>query len=60
MRLLFLCGFPGPVAQVTASCIAQCGQKCKELRSVKGGEKLWENREGQGDKEELTKKHNSL
>lgn len=30
--LLLLCGFPVTETQVTASCIAQCGQKSKELK----------------------------
>lgn len=38
--LLFFSSFPGTVAQVTASCIAQCSQKCKELKIVADGEKI--------------------
>lgn len=37
--LLFFCGFPCTVAQITASCITKCGQKCKELRGERGDEK---------------------
>lgn len=37
----FFRGFPGLVAQVTASCIAQRGERCKELKGVRGG---WEMR----------------
>lgn len=37
--LLFFCGFPCTVAQITASCITKCGQKCKELRGEQGDEK---------------------
>lgn len=42
--LLFFCCFPGAVAQVTASCIAQCGQKCKELKRETDGVKIRNNR----------------
>lgn len=37
--LLFFCGFPCTVAQITASCITKCGQKCKELRGERRDEK---------------------
>lgn len=33
--LSLLCGFPVTVAQVAASCIAQCAEKCKELNGMK-------------------------
>lgn len=40
-------GFPGKVAQVAASCIAQCAETCKELH---GGEEIrkrtWKNTQG--------------
>lgn len=38
--LLFFSCFPGTVAQETASCIAQCSQKCKELTIVADGERI--------------------
>jgi len=34
--LLLLFGSPDTVAQITAPCVAHCGQTCKELRGVKG------------------------
>lgn len=35
-----ICGFPGKVAQVTASCIAHCAEKSKELKWK--GKDRWE------------------
>lgn len=56
--LLLLCSFPVTVAQAATSCIAQCGQKSKELKEEWKGKvekKMWK-REG----EENNKKESYL
>lgn len=42
--LLFFSCFPGNVAQVAASCVAQCGQKCKELKTGGRRRKDWKSK----------------
>lgn len=52
--LSLLCGFPGTIAQAAASCIAQCAEKCKELKRIEKKrmkEELTKGREGQSIKE---------